>query len=358
LTIANLFCGIFAIVLSARHNFSLAGMYIVLGGIADVLDGRVARATNSGTQLGAELDSLVDAISFGFAPAMIMFFAVLNQDNWTWLFVFIYTMCACIRLARFNVEQAGRAKRYFRGLPSPAAGLTLATYYWFSQTPLYRETMIANVPWNVALLALMAVLSWLMISNVSYPAVPTVGYKSVREIIGSLVVIATILGLIFLPKEFFFPACLAYVLYGVLKTALLGLLGMRDTALLKEVAEAGNMDIAGDMDIDDEPLTTDEPVVAVASSPRLTVSAETPLPAVPQRRRRRRRPPRSGGERSERSDRPEHLERPERSDRQGRPERSENPERQDGRERPNKSRDSSPGDPPSASPPPSTPPRE
>ena len=167
LTIANLFCGIFAIVLATRKEFAVAGTCIVWGGIADVLDGRVARATNSGTRLGAELDSLVDAISFGFAPAMIMYFAVFNKENWSWLLVFFYTTCACIRLARFNVEQAGRAKRYFHGLPSPAAGLTLATYYWFSQTPLYQQTMIADVPWNVALPGLMALLSVLMISIVN-----------------------------------------------------------------------------------------------------------------------------------------------------------------------------------------------
>ncbi len=303
LTIANLFCGIFAIVLAARHQFSLAGTYIVLGGVADALDGRVARATNSGTRLGAELDSLVDAISFGFAPAMIMFFAVLNQEGWSWLIIFFYTTCACIRLARFNVEQAGRAKRSFHGLPSPAAGLTLATYYWFSQTPLYRETMVADVPWHVALPALMAALSVLMISNVSYPAVPTLGYKTVREIVGSLVIIATILGLFFLPKEFFFPACLAYVVYGVVKTGLLGLLGKRDTVLLAEVAEA-----AAEPQEPEEVtfLTTSPPTatVTVASPPRLTVSSDAPMPPAPQRRRRRRRPPR--GPRPDHPEGPDH----------------------------------------------------
>ena len=333
LTIANLFCGIFAIVLAARHNFSQAGMYILIGGIADALDGRVARATNSGTRFGAELDSLVDVISFGFAPALIMFFAVLNQESWTWLLVFFYTMCACIRLARFNVEQAGRAKRYFRGLPSPAAGLTLATYYWFSQTDLYQKTMIANVPWNVALLGLMAILSWLMISNVSYPAVPTVGYKSVREILGSIVVVATILGLIYLPKEFFFPACLAYVLYGFLKTVTLGLLGKRDTALLREVAVAPDIGGDSDSEIEDDLLEGTEPVIAVASSPRLTVSADSPMPAGPQRRRRRRRPPRSGGERGERPERSERMDRPERGERLDQTERSDHSEETDGTER-------------------------
>ena len=74
-----------------------------------------------------------------------MYFAVLNRNGWDWIFVFLFIACAVIRLARFNVEQAGRAKKYFHGLPSPAAGMTLATYYWFSQTSLYNQTIIGDL---------------------------------------------------------------------------------------------------------------------------------------------------------------------------------------------------------------------
>ncbi|CAN5133593.1 CDP-diacylglycerol--serine O-phosphatidyltransferase [soil metagenome] len=224
-TLANLFLGVFAIVTASRGDFNTAGVYIVLGGIADALDGRIARATRTGSRFGEELDSLVDAITFGLAPALIMYFAVLNREGWDWVLVFLYAACAVIRLARFNVEQAGRAKRYFHGLPSPAAGMTLATYYWFSQTDLYTQTMIGDLPWQVMLRYVMAGLAFLMISNVSYPAVPTVGYKSARELAGTAIVVGTILGILFLPREFFFPALMMYVLYGVAKTALLGFLG-------------------------------------------------------------------------------------------------------------------------------------
>ncbi len=224
-TLANLFFGVFAIVAASRGDYSRAGTYVVLGAIADALDGRIARATQTGSKFGAELDSLVDAISFGLAPALIMYFAVLNQQGWDWIFCFFFTMCAVIRLARFNVEQAGRKKTHFHGLPSPAAGTTLATYYWFSQTPLYNQTMIADLPWHVMLRYIMLGLGFLMISNVSYAAVPTIGYRTVREILGTLVVLGTIVGVIFLPKQFFFPALLGYVLYGLVRTVLFGLLG-------------------------------------------------------------------------------------------------------------------------------------
>ena len=232
-TLFNLFCGIFAIVLASRGNPDRAVLFVIIGGIADAMDGRVARATGTGSKMGEELDSLVDAISFGLAPAMIMYFAVLNQSNWQWLLVFIFCACAVMRLARFNVEQAGRKKTYFHGLPSPAAGLTLATYYWFSQTELYSQTVILftddktlkDLPWQTLMSFLMAILAALMISNVPYPAVPPVGYKSRKQILGSIIVIGSILGLILLPKEFMFPAAVAYVTFGIVQWALLGLLG-------------------------------------------------------------------------------------------------------------------------------------
>ena len=145
LTLFNLFCGIYAIVLAIRGEIASAPTFIVLGGIADVLDGRVARATGTGSRFGEELDSLVDAISFGFAPALIMYLGMPSRGNWEWLLVFIFTSCAVMRLARFNVEQAGRKKTHFHGLPSPAAGLTLATYWWFKETPLYNQAVIL---WN------------------------------------------------------------------------------------------------------------------------------------------------------------------------------------------------------------------
>lgn len=260
-TLANLFFGVFAIVAASRGDFERAGTYVVLGGVADALDGRIARATRSGSRFGEELDSLVDAISFGLAPAMIMFFAVFNQHGWEWIFCFLFTMCAVIRLARFNVEQAGRPKRYFIGLPSPAAGLTLATYYWFSQTPLYNQTMLVDLPWPVMLRYIMVGLAFLMISNVKYAAVPTIGLRSLREILGTLLVVGTVVGVIFLPKQFFFPALMAYVVWGVVRTVIQGLL-------------AGGPE-------DEQPL--------IAGAPATATLAETSDDDVLRRRRKRRR---------------------------------------------------------------------
>lgn len=237
LTLFNLFCGIYAIILAMRGDFAGAPGWIVVGGIADALDGRVARATGTGSRFGEELDSLVDALSFGFAPALIMYLELPSRGTWEWLLVFIFTSCAVMRLARFNVEQAGRKKSQFHGLPSPAAGLTLASYYWFSQTPLYNQTVIlftdsktlSDLPWHTILRGLMAILAALMISDVPYPAVPSIGFGSLRKVLGTIVIAGCVALLIFRRQEFIFPALLAYVLFGAVKWAILGFLGRSST---------------------------------------------------------------------------------------------------------------------------------
>ncbi len=244
-TLANLFFGIFAVVSASRGEFDAAARYIVFGAIADTLDGRIARATNSGSKFGSELDSLVDAISFGTAPALIMYFLALNETRWDWIFCFFFTACAVMRLARFNVEQAGRPIKHFVGLPSPAAGLTLATYYWFSQTSLYTETVIADLPWHQMLRWVMLGLGMLMISSVQYAKVPTVGFRSLKGLLGLVLVIGAFVGVIFLPKQFFFPALMAYVLYGIGRTVFLGLM---------ERLPAGRDDETTDDDDDEDTL--------------------------------------------------------------------------------------------------------
>ena len=244
-TLANLFFGIFAIVAASRGEFDAAARFIVFGAIADTLDGRIARATNSGSKFGSELDSLVDAISFGTAPALIMYFLALQETRWDWIFAFFFTACAVMRLARFNVEQSGGKISHFTGLPSPAAGMTLATYYWFSQTPLYTETVIGGLPWHQMLRWVMLGLGMLMISNVQYAKVPTVGFRTLKGLLGLGLVVGTLVGVIFLPKQFFFPALMGYVLYGIGQTVLLGLLERLP----------GSRDTVDDDEIDDEQLS-------------------------------------------------------------------------------------------------------
>lgn len=140
-TLSNLFFGIWAMVSAAQGNFTWAGWFLVFAGVADVLDGRMARMSHTGTRFGAELDSLVDVISFGVAPAMLMYFLEFAEaGRFAWIICFIYVAAVAVRLARYNITAAGSENPgWFSGLPSPAAGMTLATYYAFSQTQWYQK---------------------------------------------------------------------------------------------------------------------------------------------------------------------------------------------------------------------------
>jgi CDP-diacylglycerol--serine O-phosphatidyltransferase len=225
-TLGSLFFGIFAIVAASRGEHVRAGWYIVTAAFLDMFDGRIARATNTGSRFGEELDSLVDAISFGVAPALMMYFAELNHTGWDWIFVWLYVACAVMRLARFNVEQAGKSKIFFQGLPSPAAGGTLATYYWFSQTNLYQETVIGDLPWQSILRFLVVALAFLMISPVPYPAWPRFSLRNWYGALGTVLFVGVVVALFILPRQFFFPLGVAYVVSGLVIAIVRGLFDM------------------------------------------------------------------------------------------------------------------------------------
>jgi CDP-diacylglycerol--serine O-phosphatidyltransferase len=305
LTLGNLFFGIFAIIAASRQDFVEAGVYVLLGGACDALDGQVARATNAGTQFGEELDSLVDAITFGLAPGLIMYFAVFNQASWDWLSVFLFSACAVMRLARFNIEQAGTAKTYFQGLPSPAAGITLASYYWFSQSWLYNYGAIANLKWHVLLRFLMAALAFLMISNIPYPVFPRTGFRSLRAIGATFLLVGSMALLVTRRLEFFFPAALFYVALGPIRWVFSGLFERRQPTIPYDLSE-------GEDDEEDE----EDAFGPMDSQVHASRQSSREVRAVPVERERPRR------ERLERSDRPAASSRPERPERPVRPERS------------------------------------
>jgi CDP-diacylglycerol---serine O-phosphatidyltransferase len=241
LTLGNLFFGVWAIVSATRGEYERAAWLIVFAAIADTLDGRVARVTRTGSRFGEELDSLVDAISFGVAPALIIFHLFLIDGAWGWIAAFFYVSSAVVRLARFNVEQAGHAKVSFHGLPSPAAGLTLATFYPFSQTPLF-DAYLGAIRWPEFMIGLMIVLGLLMMSHVLYPVLPKFGFRTRRGIMNGLFLLTMMVLAIAVPSYFFFPALLGYILYGIGKALALGFFERipdEDPLLDQEPDEAG-----------------------------------------------------------------------------------------------------------------------
>jgi len=163
-TLAALFGGFYAIVMAINGRFDLAAIGVFCAMVLDSLDGRVARMTNTQSAFGEQMDSLSDMVSFGAAPALIAYvWALKGLGRWGWIAAFVYCACGALRLARFNVNTAVVDKRYFQGLPSPAAAALLAGFIWV-MTDLGVKG--ASVAWPTFALALYAGLT--MVTNVPF----------------------------------------------------------------------------------------------------------------------------------------------------------------------------------------------
>ncbi len=130
-TLAALFGGFYAIVMAMNGRFDMAAVGVFCAMVLDSLDGRVARMTNTQSAFGEQMDSLSDMVSFGAAPALIAYmWALQGLGRWGWIAAFVYCACAALRLARFNVNTGVVYKRYFQGLPSPAAAALVMGFIW------------------------------------------------------------------------------------------------------------------------------------------------------------------------------------------------------------------------------------
>ena len=239
-TLGNLFFGFWSIVSAYNGNYVWAGWFIVFAGILDTLDGRVARASNTGSRFGAELDSLVDVISFGVAPALLMYFLEFSTaGRFAWIICFLYVVAAAVRLARFNViaQQGGKSSAWFTGLPSPSAGMTLAVYYAFSQTEWYGRSLSYLDLQHQGLVFLVILSAVLMVSNVKYPRWPAAGFGSPARLRGSAIYLIVLIGAITVPDIFLFPLGLTYMAFGLVRAVAVGLARGDDDA-------AGHLDDA------------------------------------------------------------------------------------------------------------------
>ncbi|TEA78599.1 CDP-diacylglycerol--serine O-phosphatidyltransferase [Allopusillimonas ginsengisoli] len=132
-TTANLFAGFYAVVQAMNGRFEVAAIAIFLAMVFDGMDGRVARLTNTQSAFGEQYDSMSDMTSFGIAPALVMYvWALQDLGRWGWLAAFVYVVGAALRLARFNTNIGVVDKRFFQGLPSPAAAALVAGFLWLA----------------------------------------------------------------------------------------------------------------------------------------------------------------------------------------------------------------------------------
>ncbi|MBO2945847.1 CDP-diacylglycerol--serine O-phosphatidyltransferase [Paenibacillus sp. F411] len=189
-TLGNLFLGMIGIILAVNGNTSTAAIMIIVAMLLDGLDGRVARALNAQSDFGKELDSLSDIVSFGVAPALIMYSVAFMDMNsaLAWTVTAVFPMCGALRLARFNVRPG--IPGYFIGLPIPAAGGVLATLALFHEEISAPYMMIA-----------MLLLSYLMISRVKYPNFKKIGLPKKAIKFTPLVVIAAVAVAVFFPEQ-------------------------------------------------------------------------------------------------------------------------------------------------------------
>jgi CDP-diacylglycerol--serine O-phosphatidyltransferase len=222
-TSGNLFFGFYAIISAIRLELINASWFVIIGGVLDFLDGKVARFSRAHSRFGMELDSLADVITFGVAPSVIMFSYFLRaRGEWSWLLVFGFLFAGALRLARFNVEDKGPGKKIFNGLPIPIAGMFLVSFIPFSTTPLYSH-YFDTVNYEKFLSVFIVLISILMISNVQYPSFPSLRRGGFMGVLTILLLLLFCVGVFTIPEYLFFPLCFLYIISGFIKTVLGGL---------------------------------------------------------------------------------------------------------------------------------------
>lgn len=213
-TTAALFSGFYAVVSGMHGKFEAAAIAIFVAMVLDGLDGRVARLTNTQSKFGAEYDSLADMVSFGVAPALVMFsWALSDLGKFGWACAFVYVACAALRLAKFNTQIETADKNYFSGLASPAAAAVVAGIVWVC----HDEGWVgANLPLELAVLAgcLTGLVGLLMVLNVPYHSFKGLDLKG-RVPFVVMIVVVIIFGLIMVdPARILLAAAFLYALSG------------------------------------------------------------------------------------------------------------------------------------------------
>jgi CDP-diacylglycerol--serine O-phosphatidyltransferase len=209
LTTGNLFCGFLALLLSAESRFTEASVAIFVAMVMDALDGKVARLTKTTTQFGVEFDSLADVVSFCVAPAFMLYtLALSGLGRAAWLGVFLFTICGALRLARFNVYSGVSDRRYFVGLPTPAAAGIVASVVLLlgnDEISRWQGAAIAAGTYIVAIL---------MVSTFRYYSFKEIDFARRRPTGVLLLVVLAVLIVATHPQWFLFLLFSAYVLSG------------------------------------------------------------------------------------------------------------------------------------------------
>lgn len=190
-TAMNMFSGFFSIISASEGNYTYAGWLIIIAAIFDTLDGFMARLTKSSSELGVELDSLSDVISFGAAPSFLLYTIYFHQFETSGIIISSLPMIAGgFRLARFNVQLVGFDKKFFTGLPIPSAALTIVCFILAFYNNGFGKTE------QQFILPMVLILSYLMVSKVKYDTFPRFSLNAIKK--NPLLYLAYLTGLIIL----------------------------------------------------------------------------------------------------------------------------------------------------------------
>jgi len=210
--------GFMSVIFAVQNkDFVLASWMILLAGFLDAIDGKVARITNSSSKFGVEYDSLADVVSFGVAPSLIIYEYFLHSWSMVGMLIsFFPLLFGSIRLARFNVQVTGFSKSHFNGLPIPGSAIAIASYI------LFMDYFFDGTVFPRFILALVFIVSVLMVSNVRYEVITNFsingGAKQKLLLIG--IVLFGLLVIVY-PQALLFPVMLAYIISGLIKSAMI-----------------------------------------------------------------------------------------------------------------------------------------
>lgn len=211
-TTGNLLCGFFAITSAINEDYVLGAWVVLLATVFDFLDGRVARLTNTQSEFGLQYDSLVDLVSFGMAPAILMYkWTLFHYAKLGWAIAFVFFACGALRLARFNVQAQNEEENSFQGLPIPAAASLMV-----ASVIMHHHVFGAGEIQSLALLGMTGFLALLMVSNIRYPSFK----KLDRTKKVNFFVLVLVVGLVFFvaldPQVMLFVLTLSYVVIGLI----------------------------------------------------------------------------------------------------------------------------------------------
>jgi len=216
LTMTGMFLGFNAIVAAVNGRFKTAAWAILFAGVFDALDGWVARMTKTTSRFGVELDSLSDLVSFGVAPAVLMYaWALKPFGRWGWVGAFLFAACGALRLARFNVQMGGSEKRYFTGLPIPG-GAGVAS----SSVIFYTDVLGGRPERSYLALVMVYVLAVLMISTIRFHSLKELNVSDRRPFWMLLVALVILAAAALNPPVMLFVFSLAYVLWALVEYVL------------------------------------------------------------------------------------------------------------------------------------------